>query len=265
MSVVRKSERPPASYSAPRHLEFASAEARVALDWESMRNRPLTLDEKRALRRFYDGNYQLECKYCLRHPWLRAIANYRLDLTRAVFPKIGKVLDAGCASGETVSAFRSGGVDAWGFDICPDLLDVVHPESRPYVRMGRFDAIPFSHLEGFDTLVSFDVVEHVPIDELEVLPRELMRLGIRQVGCIISNDVISPGHVTIQETRWYEELFAQAGFRLMRELDHALDEVIAPVGWDEAREEFILAKYNTTGRPRNGWNAVPGHLFFSRD
>lgn len=237
----------------------------AAIDWATMRNRPLTGDEKRALRAFYDGAYQRDCDYDVRHPWHRVIATFRARVMSAVFPQHGKVLDAGCASGEVVSAFRALGIDCWGFDVCSDLLDTVYPEARPYVRMGRVDAMPYSASDGFETLVSYDVFEHVPVDQLENLPLELARLGIRQVACIIANDTLSPGHITIQELPWYEALFARAGFRLMRELTPELERLLVPAQWHGEAQRAIWHPYHKTGQPCNAWNGVPGHLFFRRD
>lgn len=225
----------------------------------------MSLAEKRRVREFYAGDYHRHAEYTSRHPWHVAIAGHRARLLHEVFPEPGKVLDAGCAGGEEVLELRAGGVDAWGFDICPDLHDVAYPEVLPFVRMGRFDRMPFSRADGFRTLVSHDVFEHVPIDELQRLPAELVRLGITQVSCIISNDTESAGHITIQDTAWYVELFAQAGLRLMTELQDRLAEVYAPVKWVEPQRVLFWAPYFCTGRPRNAWNGVPGHLFFCRD
>ena len=249
---------------APSRTE-STAELRGDIDWAALRNRPLSIEERRLVREHYDARYQQRCSYRAGHPWHRAIAIHRLRLAATIFRDLGKVLDAGCASGEIVSAFRFAGADCWGFDLCPDLHDVVYEAARPYVRIGRFDAIPYSDSDGFKTLVSHDVFEHVPIDELEALPGELARLGITQVACIISNDTESEGHITIQDLDWYEELFARAGFRLLRELDEALAQMPVPAGWNDSRGEPIWLPYHLTGDPANGWNRVPGHLFWIKD
>jgi hypothetical protein len=228
-----------------------------------MRNRPLTLPEKQAVREFYNGSYPASSNYVARHPWNEMIAQYRVDLTRAVFRDLGKVLDAGCAGGGEVAAFRRNDIDAWGFDICPDLHDIAYPEVRDFVRMGRLDYIPFSREDGFRTLVSHDVIEHIPIDCLERFPFEISRLGITQMALIISKDTVSPGHITIQDKSYYVHLFAQAGFRLMSELDPLLAPVMAPVAWNHQQNTPIIAPYTRSGSPRNGWNEVPGHLFFT--
>lgn len=233
--------------------------------WDLMRNRPLTKREKDLVREFYSSNFQDGWSYNQRHPWHRAIARFRHAVLKTVFKQPGKVLDAGCASGEIISEFRAAGTDCWGFDLCPDLHETVYPEARPYVRIGPVDAIPFSASDEFETLVSYDVFEHVPIDALERMPAELVRLGIRQMACIISADTIGAGHITIQDLAYYEDLFGAYGFRVMHELTEHLNRVPAPVAWNEAQQAVIWAEYYRSGKPRNGWNAVPGHLFLVRD
>lgn len=229
-----------------------------------MRNRPLTLAEKQAVREFYSAGYAVEQNYVERHPWHQVIAEYRVAIATTIFPHPSKVLDAGCAGGDELLAFRNEGIEAFGFDVNPDLHDTVYPEARPYVRMGRFDHVPYSLVDGFRTLVSYDVLEHVPVDEVERFPGELVRLGITQLAMIISKETVSEGHITIQDTAWWSALFAQSGFRLMTEVTEALADVPAPAGWNAGLKRAIWATYNATGTPQNGWNQVPGHLFFQR-
>lgn len=245
-------------------VEPPNTDVTPTLSWDALRNRPLTLAEKQRLREFYNGGYHQRSNYTRHSSWHVAIAEYRVKLTRAVFPDLGSVLDAGCAAGEEVLAFRSQGIPAFGFDLCPDLHDIAYPEAREFLRMGRFDHMPFSPGDGLKTMVSFDAFEHVPIDCLERMPAELLRLGITQVSCIISNDTLSEGHITIQDTDYYLDLFARSGFRLLSELTPALNEVLAPVAFDEAADQPVYAPYICSGKPQNGWNQVPGHLFFER-
>ncbi len=230
--------------------------------WDALRNRPLTLPEKQKLREFYRGDYHQSCDYTSHHPWHLAIAAFRAQLAQAVFPDLGKVLDAGCAGGEEVFELRRRGIDAWGFDLCPDLHDIAYADVREYVRMGRFDFIPFAADDAFKTMVSYDVMEHVPIDSLQRFPAELQRLGISQVSCIISNDTLTEGHITIQDTDYYIDLFASAGYRLITEVTESLQDMLVPCAWNEQKQEPVYAPYTASGNPKNGWNQVPGHLFF---
>jgi SAM-dependent methyltransferase len=236
-----------------------------AIEWDRLRNRPLSREEKQLVRAFYSGGYHDKWEYTTRHPWHRLIADYRAELTRTVFQDTGKVLDGGCAGGEELVALRKLGIEAWGFDMAPDLHEFVYTDAAPFVRIGPMNAIPYSPADGFKTFVSYDVFEHVPVDALERLPDELVRLGITQVACIVSADTESPGHITIQDTAWYEQLFARKGFRMLHEITEILNEILAPAGWDHQRQVPLIVPYTQSGRPRNGWNSVPGHCFFRRD
>ena len=232
--------------------------------WGLMRNRPLSLTEKRLVREFYNGAYHTNSRYTENNLFHQLVARMRIGIARSVFGELGKTLDGGCSAGEVVRQARSEGVDCRGFDLCPDLHDMCYPEVRQYLRMGRMDHIPYSREDGFKTLLCYDVIEHVPIDSLQALPAELSRLGISQIACIISSDTISAGHITIQDTDWYVELFARAGFRLMTELNQVLDPLEIPLVWEEDEDNVYWGTYNRSGQPRNGWNQVPGHLFFHR-
>ena len=236
----------------------------TTIPWERMRNRPLTMREKGLIRWFYSGLYHEQMDYTSADLLHKTIAQFRYRITEAVFGELGKTLDAGCAAGVELEEFREQGVDCWGFDLTPDLHDIVRPGLKPYVRIGGLDTIPYSAADGFETLISFDVFEHVPIDALMEFPAELLRLGIRKMSVIISADP-SPGHITIQDTAFYVDLLAQAGFRLMTEFTEALDQVPVPCAWAPNKDGVLSAPYRMTGRPRNGWNQVPGHLFFVRE
>ncbi|MFQ5504430.1 MAG: class I SAM-dependent methyltransferase [Planctomycetota bacterium] len=234
-------------------------------DWQALRNRPLGSAEKRNLREFYASSYHDGSNYTNNATSHELIFNVRTALLQAVFPVPGRVLDAGCSAGGMVRAMRRHGLDAWGFDVCPDLHDIAYPEARDHVRIGGFADIPFGPNDGFRTLVSYDVFEHVPIDELSGFPAELGQLGIENVSCVIANDTITKEHITIQDTDWYVHLFAREGYRLMDELSPCLNDMLLPLPVSGGIHEQLLVPYLLQGKPRNRWNAVPGFLFFTRD
>lgn len=71
-----------------------------------------------------------------------------LDITR------GRVLDVGCGIGDEVAILTSHGVDCTGLDINID--------RKPDIR-GNGYSLPFRD-ESFDTVMSFEFLEHVDID-----------------------------------------------------------------------------------------------------
>jgi len=54
-----------------------------------------------------------------------------------------KLLIAGCSRGELVRALRNVGIEAYGFDVSPDLDKIVIDEVRSYIRQGSILNIPF--------------------------------------------------------------------------------------------------------------------------
>ncbi|GEM_PF-5340406 len=262
-SEILEAEIPPARSAAAPFPETEHPEPESP-DWDRLRNRPLSLEEKRRLREFYGAHYPVKSNYTNLHPFNRVISLFRVWITHRVFGELGKVLDAGCSAGGEVLAFRQAGVDAWGFDLCPELKDVCFDPVRPYLRIGSVDHIPFSREDGFTTLISYDVLEHVPVDELEGFPRELERLGVRNISCVIAKDTISEGHITIQETSWWLELFGRAGFELVPGIPELFATLPVPDRWEESERAVRFAPYPMTGVPRNGWNTVPGHLFLRK-
>ena len=201
---------PPSSTTSPEPLGGGN-KARIAfpnakrsgIDWSALRNRPLDLVEKQRVREFYAATYVQGEVYGQRHRLHVELGRYRARMMQAVFPDHGKVLDLGCSTGGDVVEFRGMGIDTWGFDLCPDLPDIALPEARPFLRMGRVDHIPFGAADGFRTGVCYDVLEHVPVNDLDGFPAELDRLGIRNLAMVIAADTISPGHITIQSTEWW--------------------------------------------------------------
>jgi hypothetical protein len=126
----------------------------------------------------------------------------------AVLPGIRKVLVGGCSSGMAVLAFRRLGVDAWGFDISPDLDAIVLPEVRSFVRSGSMIDIPFDRGDLFDCLVTTDVLEHVQLKHVGRLARELQRLQTPWMAHIINHLTMTLDHMTLKPLPWWEARFA---------------------------------------------------------
>jgi hypothetical protein len=129
-----------------------------------------------------------------------------------------KVLIGGCSSGMAVVAFRRLGSDAWGFDMSPDLETMVLPEARPFVRMGKLTAIPFSARDEFDALITTDVLEHVQLKDIDKMLLEFRRIGFKRMAQLINHTRISPDHMTLKPLPWWEKKMNAHGFILRRHL-----------------------------------------------
>ncbi len=232
-------------------MSDASWKEAEGIDWVGLRNRPLASGERRSLRSFYSSRYHENSVYTVSDPLHELIHRRRAELLLAVFPEPGKVLDAGCSAGGTVRALRQLGVDAWGFDVCPDLHDMAYEEVRAQLRIGDFDAIPYSAVDGFRTLVSYDVFEHVPIDVIQQFPLRLEALGVVQGCCLISKDTLTVDHITIQDSDWYRQQFAAAGYRVMDEITEDLRSILWPVPSVRLGAQPLHLPFEWTGEPRN--------------
>lgn len=128
-----------------------------------------------------------------------------------------KVLIGGCSSGMGVLAFRRKEVDAWGFDISPDLERIVLPEVRDYVRRGSLTEIPFDQTDGFEALITTDVLEHVQLKDIDTMLFEFDRIGVRRMVHLINHTKISPDHMTLKPLSWWERKMNKHGFALRPE------------------------------------------------
>jgi len=163
-------------------------------------------------------------------------------IVRALEPN--KLLDAGCAAGELVQQLRTRGVDAWGFDVCPDLTRIAHEEVRAHLRRGTLTEIPFGRDDGFDTLSCIDVFEHIPEDRIPAMVAEFARLGLRNLAVHIDHCGIEHlGHITLRPLSWWD---AQLGGAFQRVQAPAADVLQLPGGSTPMR---VLRIYRAVEAP----------------
>lgn len=120
-----------------------------------------------------------------------------------VLPDVRKVLVGGCSSGMGVLAFRQIGLDAWGFDISPDLDKIGLPEVRNYIRRGSMTCIPFGADDHFDCLVTTDVLEHVQLKDVERMFHEIARLECPWTAHLINHTAMTADHMTLKPLKWW--------------------------------------------------------------
>lgn len=216
-------------------------------------NTPLNELEYQSLMNDIYGNQYLDAKYA---DYLNQlpVKRWLVDLVSKYLKDIHMVLDAGANRGYLMEAFRSQGYDAYGFDILED-TSLVLENSRANYKLGSILDIPEFDVK-FDLVTCIDVFEHIPINFIDKMAEELLKLNPQYFVFQISNDVISDGHITIQSTKFWVNKFIKTGkYRLMSELTSSLKETVIQDGSD---------LYINTGLPRNGFNQVPGILFFER-
>lgn len=127
-----------------------------------------------------------------------------------------KVLDAGCARGILVAAFRKIGVDAYGIDFSKYAVN--NPDEEfvaPYIKWGDIRKISYSD-SRFHLVLCLQTLEHVP--EAGIAVEELLRVG-GIVGVATPTTRTSDDHDTTHYTimtvpEWDMFFYRRDGWRL---------------------------------------------------
>jgi Methyltransferase domain len=153
----------------------------------------------------YDAGYHQSKNYIQGDPLEIQIKTVQAQiLSELANPK--KCIIAGCSNGELVRQCRMLGIDAWGFDVIPNIQEIAFPEVRQYLRHGSVTSIPYAADDNFDTLVAVDVLEHIPERDLPMMVEQWLRLGVRQLVLLINlNQFWYPGHITLRPLWWWAE------------------------------------------------------------
>src|SRR6185295_13493552 len=83
----------------------------------------------------YDENYHEANKYIQGDPLEISIKKVQSKIIEELVGK-GKCVIAGCSNGELVRECRATHIDAWGFDVIPNIQDIAFPEVRENLRNG---------------------------------------------------------------------------------------------------------------------------------
>jgi len=153
----------------------------------------------------YDEDYHASNQYIQGDPKEVAIKEVQAKIIRELAaPK--KCVIAGCSNGELVRQCRALGMDAYGFDVIPNIHEIAFPEVRDYVKHGSLTAIPYAETDAFDTLIAIDVLEHIPERDVPRMIQEWVRLGFRQLVLLINlNQFWFPGHITMRPLWWWAD------------------------------------------------------------
>ncbi|MCK5942709.1 MAG: class I SAM-dependent methyltransferase [Planctomycetes bacterium] len=192
------------------------------------------------LAQLYPGDYHKGSGYCDEQSAIeKELKGAIADMVVRTL-KCRKLLDAGCAGGLLVREFRERGVDAHGFDHCPDLAEIAVPDAAPFVRQGSVSNIPYGPEDGFDTLVCIDVFEHVPEDRVPQMVAEFDRLGVRNLAVHISHTELEHfGHITLRPLSWWDD---QLGAKFRRVQSPAAELLAIPRPFDPKRVLRIYQK-----------------------
>lgn len=150
------------------------------------------------------------------------------DNWRAFFVKVAsrvrgivnpnRVLDAGCARGLLVQAFRSVGVDAEGCDISEQAVGSAHPDVRDHLTVRSLtDAIP----GRYDLISCIEVLEHMSDPEAQQAIDRICGATDLVLFSSTPADYVEPTHINVRPTADWVASFAERGF--FRRTDVSLD------------------------------------------
>jgi 2-polyprenyl-3-methyl-5-hydroxy-6-metoxy-1,4-benzoquinol methylase len=152
------------------------------------------------LESFYGKEYHLFNKY-INNPSERNLKEWQAKAIKQTIPEIKSLLDEGCSVGELIRVARNIGIDAYGFDICPDLEEIAIPEIKKFVKIGKATKIPFR--KKFDVVVAIDLFEHIPEHLIERAIQEAFNHSNKYLVTLISKNPQYFGHITIHDEFWW--------------------------------------------------------------
>jgi ubiquinone/menaquinone biosynthesis C-methylase UbiE len=99
------------------------------------------------------------------------LAHYRL-----ILPLLkGKILDAGSGEGYGVDIMRKAGLDAWGMDLSPEVVEMTSSRYGAYFKTGSITEIPYPD-QTFDAVTCMEVIEHIPEEQAIIALRDVFRI-----------------------------------------------------------------------------------------
>ena len=164
----------------------------------------------RHLVEWYGPLVKLYYKYIAQHCMIRP----------AKLKKGSKILDIGCGIGLLVYCFNKLGYDAKGIDVNPNAI-ACSLEPLNSICVEQSSKLPFPD-NYFDLVVSREVLEHIPLSEIDNCIDEWERVGngvfihiiaVSDRGKRVIND---PAHINVQSENWWIEKFTEHGYSVIR-------------------------------------------------
>jgi len=150
--------------------------------------------------------------------------------TMGLYPyfKPTRVLDCGCAKGFNVYLYRSVFIEAYGCDISDYAIRACPSAIRDWltqVTLGK-EILPYSN-NRYDLVTSFEVLEHIPEEDIQFTLQEIKRVASKWVVMSIhlgerKDETIE--HCTLRSRDWWNNQITQSGLILdnekLEELQH---------------------------------------------
>ena len=125
----------------------------------------------------------------------------------------GTVLDAGCAFGYLVSAFRKRGVHAYGIDISKYAIRQVDDSIKKYCCIGSLcKELPRGLPKKYDLATNIEILEHIPEEDGIKAIANLCRLADTIIFSSTPDDFEDKTHVNVKPQEYWVVQFAKNGF-----------------------------------------------------
>ncbi|GAH49723.1 unnamed protein product, partial [marine sediment metagenome] len=198
----------------------------------------------------YGGRYREE----LEGPKMALIAQF----LKSCFN--GPMLDVGCAFGFLCAALQDAGVDARGIDISEYSISQALPQVKGKLSVCDVTrGTPFKGRE-FPTVVAFQTMEHIPIDRIPLVVKEMCRISGEYIVLEVPtwyddktadrSDTFDKSHVSFYSASFWVDQFYAEGFYLDVNLSHKL------IGTDSSRLVFYRGD-NVPARMKDGFQVTP--------
>lgn len=118
------------------------------------------------------------------------------------------VLDVGCGLGILVRRLRKDGIEAIGVDFASILKEKFWGKDELYFLIADAKQLPFKD-KSFDLVFSSDFFEHIPEEEIDIVLKEMQRVGKKVMTCVAYEAKLTARqaeyHVTNKSKEWWEE------------------------------------------------------------
>ncbi|HUU27573.1 MAG TPA: class I SAM-dependent methyltransferase [archaeon] len=131
----------------------------------------------------YAENYFKHGKYIQDYSALKEQERRLAFLKRCKIKPGAKILDAGCATGDFITAVKND-YQVWGRDISEFAIQEakrLNPEIKERLSSGPLEELDFSG-EEYDVIIMWDVIEHLP-DPLSVVKK--LKSGLKHGGLLL--------------------------------------------------------------------------------
>lgn len=149
------------------------------------------------------------------------LANFYRALIIRLFLKPKTLLDVGCGTGLLVYYLRKMGVDAYGVDVSNYAVSKAYPSISRCLLSGSILKLPYSK-KSFDVVTSFNVLEHLPKEQIPKALAECNRVKIhyclhkvyttenRWMEKFHGGDI---SHISVFPREWWRQLFRKIGLQ----------------------------------------------------